>query len=141
MELTFKCVNKDPNNKRFNVRLVLGNEVFAISNLPKNMVDGVIKNHLVSVLQRYVNHRWQLIKNYGSFSSPEREAAINRLDYVLKDAHGYSLKKVAQVINERMDDLICIAPGSHSRFFKGQTQLLHDLKEIADEIIQNSKAA
>lgn len=132
---------KEEDGKFCSVFLNFGNKN-ALVRLPAPEVDQTCKRLLVNSIRRYLNHRKQVISKYGGHKSPRTITALNHLQYAFNGStNRWSLADLPRIIKNWEADLIEVAPGPKSKFYKSQTQFLLDLIAWADHEIASRNAA
>ena len=118
---------RDRRDNYCSVFLSFGNK-HSLIRLPANQVDLQCKRLLINSIRRYINHRTQVIKRYGGHKSPKVLTALNHLNYAFNGStNKWSLADLPRIIKNWESQLIEIAPGPKSKYYKNQTQFLFDL--------------
>lgn len=131
---------KEDGSRLCDVFLSFGNKT-ALIRLPQAQIDQVCKRLLVNSIRRYLNHRKKIISTYGGHRSPRTLTALNHLEYAFNGStNRWSLQDLPRIIKNWEADLIEVAPGPKSKFYKNQTQFLVDLIAWADHEIATRNA-
>lgn len=127
---------KDEGCRLCDVFLSFGNKS-ALIRLPQSQIDDTCKRLLVNSIRRYINHRDKIISKYGGHRSPAALTALNHLKYAFHGStNRWSLADLPRIIKNWESDLLEIAPGPKSKFYKNQTQFLIDLIAWANHEIE-----
>lgn len=86
------------------------------------------------MIRKYINHRKQVLKRSGLDGSDSRFKSLRSLDYAFSGPiNRWSLEGLPRIIQNWKSDLLNIAPGPKSKFYKSQTSFLIDLISWAEE--------
>ena len=100
------------------------------------------KYYILNEIQKFVNHRKQVIFKHGGFYSPEIAQSLKNLE---AGFCGRPLKckyeDLPRIILNYTPDLLMLVPSTKSKFFKSQSQLVFDLIAWAKYELNTSKNA
>jgi hypothetical protein len=124
------------------VRLELhfGTQKDTYINLRPNMVPGTMLRTVVKKLQRYVNHREQILRFYGGHLTHEKGLALRRMKELMRTSDKWTLLGAARLIWRNKEDFYLLLPGTSSQFYDSALELLNDLLNWAEyEVTQHEK--
>lgn len=128
------CVT-ELSQERVKLVMKIGKTKATTINLKKQMLPSFINNSIKSRLSYYVNHREQVLTKHGGFLTTEKAAALYRLKLLLGSQERWTLLATARQIVAYKQDLICIMPGSSSKYFTSNSALLTDLVYWAEQTV------
>lgn len=127
-EVTFQFGNRKHRVPRF------------CSNLPRALyeIDYLKKKILLSELQKFINHRKNVINHHGGVTTRDRLNSIEKVQLVIDMSSGpkCSLQLLARRILNLGAELMCLSPGERSRFYNQRflvPELLSDCTTIIKE--------
>jgi len=120
-------IRVEGNQERCSVRIELGNKV-CIQNLKTEQAEAFIVRIVIGQIRMYLNNtRFRYINNL-SRSTPQKWAALERLNYrFYSDITRVQALKATLARDTIQNDLMAILPSTKSRYFKSYSQLVYDL--------------
>lgn len=122
-------------SERVKLVMKIGKSRATTINLKKQMLPSFINNSIKSRLAYYVNHREQVLCKHGGYLTSEKAAALYKLKLMLGSQERWTLLATARQIMAYKQELICIMPGTSSKFFTSNSALLQDLVYWAEQTV------
>lgn len=121
-------VIKETGKGRSVVSIEMG-KLTEVRNLPNYHAQAFARLTVLSAIRRFINHRQEVLRNYGGFLTPDKVASLNRLEYAWSGdtASGWHLAKIAAVVKRYQEDFYTVMPGRSSRFYQSNFRFLSDL--------------
>lgn len=104
-------------------------------NIPEGWLPNFVRNSILSNIERYVNHRYQILKHHGGYITQRKMESITKLRLRLGQGRNWTQLALAKHILSMREDLIAIMPGFESKFYQKDSQLLADLHKWATDTI------
>lgn len=121
-------------NKRVKLTMNFGNKK-EVTTLPQKMVHRYIRRSIVSAINRYINHRYEIMRYYNGYCSDAKMQALLRLRTKMGTAEKWTILAAAKHILAMKDDLAALLPGGSSKFFRNNQRLLEDLTAWATKFV------
>jgi len=119
--------------------LNMGNEHRKIGGLKPVAAKSVAKRLIISAIRKYLNHRRKIIFEYGGHRNASIDKSLRNLEYAfLGPTAKWNLEDLPRIIRNWSKDLINIAPNPRSRFYRSQSQFLHDLMAWANNELKSN---
>lgn len=108
-----------------------------VKNLFDYQVEAFCRNAIISVMQRYVNHRREIMLKHGGHYGQKERAALELLQQRLNNSSRWSFDKMHLTVRNNYQLLRDIAPGVTSKFYEHDMKLLNDLQAWAEWVYQS----
>lgn len=96
--------------------------------LPIKQAPQVCKRLIIDAIRRYIKQRKHIINRYTDRKNQKALIALNRLEYAFMGSiNRWSYQDLPRIIKNWESDLLTIAPGINSKFYKSNSQFLLDL--------------
>ena len=96
--------------------------------LPIKQAPQVCKRLIIDAIRRYIKQRKHIINRYTDRKDQKALIALNHLEYAFMGSiNRWSYQDLPRIIKNWENDLLTIAPGVNSKFYKSNTQFLLDL--------------
>lgn len=109
-------------------------------NIRKKMLPAFVRNQIISRIERYVNQRIVIMRDYNGYVTVRKLDAAMRLRNKLETSNSWTTLALAKHIRAMREDLVTIMPGMSSKYYEGSRELLADLVMWADYIINDYNA-
>jgi GNAT superfamily N-acetyltransferase len=119
------------NGNRAKVEVRFG-EITQVKNVPDYQAQGLAALLIISVVRRYINHRYEILHNYGGHLTPEKKYALARLRLAFHRKCRFKLAELPSVLNNWSEALYAIRPGRSSKFYQRDISILADLMAFAE---------
>lgn len=113
----------------------LGTQKAKHINIRKKMLPAFIRNQIISRIERYVNNRLIVMRDYGGYTTQRKLDAASRLKRKLQTSNSWTILATAKHIRAMREDLVTIMPGLSSKNYNTYRELLADLVYWADKTI------
>lgn len=113
----------------------LGTQKAKHINIRKKMLPAFIRNQIISRIERYVNNRLIVMRDYGGYTTQRKLDAATRLKRKLQTSNSWTILATAKHIRAMREDLVTIMPGLSSKNYNTYRELLADLVYWADTTI------
>lgn len=118
-------------SKRCQVEIRFG-EITQVKNVPNYQTEALASHLIVSVVRRYVNHRFEILHHYGGHLTEEKIACLKKLRLAFHQYRKFPLTDLPGVVKGWSDALFIIRPGRESKYYQRDMALLSDLLSFAD---------
>lgn len=113
---------------KYILRIQMGKQNFVYKNITRLDAHGIARRYLIEEIRKYINHRNQIIKRFGGSANESRLKSLKRLEYAFGGSTvKWKFEQLPRIVLNWSDDLVNIAPGVKSKFYKSQSQFLLDL--------------
>lgn len=119
---------KEMPSGKYILRIQMGTSGKIVKNISREDARSIARRHIISEVRKYVNHRSRIIRKHGGRCNESTLKSITRLQYAFKGSTlRWKLEDLPKIVGNWSNDLINIAPGTSSKFYKKQSQFLIDL--------------
>lgn len=111
-----------------------------VKNLPAQQVEPFVRLQIINAVERYVNHREQILRRHGGYLTPGKDLTLQKLRNMLRGRYRWTSAELPQIIERILPYLRGIAPGPKSRYFEHNTKLLLDLQDFCHRALDQKAA-
>lgn len=102
-----------------------------VQNVPNYQVEAFVRLQIIKALQRYLNHREQILRHYGGAWTPAKEDTLQYLRRRIDTAPRWASHQIPDTVLQLLPALRAVAPGPPSKYYSEDQRFLHHLEEWA----------